>query len=83
MICVLGQKNMPFALDLAQSIRNQGIRVAVDLTQRKLGDQVKHADKRGIPKVICIGDEEEATGKFKVKTLSTGEESQADKNTRL
>ncbi len=73
-ICVMGDQNAPYALDAAQSLRNKGMRVSVDLSGRKVGDQIKNADKKKIAKVIVIGDEEVRTGKLKAKTLATGEE---------
>jgi histidyl-tRNA synthetase len=73
-IAVVGEQNMPYALDLAQSLRERGIRVVVDLSGKKVGDQIANTDKRGIPRVVCIGDEETKTGKLRVKTLATGEE---------
>jgi histidyl-tRNA synthetase len=73
-LIVVGEQNTPYALELAQSLRSKGIRVAVDLTNKKVGDQIKSADKGGIPRIICIGDEEVKTGSLKMKTLSTGEE---------
>jgi histidyl-tRNA synthetase len=73
-LCVVGDQNTGYALDIAQNLRSKGNRVAVDLTGKKLGDQIKNADKRGVLKIICIGDEEVKTGKLRVKTLSTGEE---------
>ncbi len=74
MICVVGEHNIPYALDVAQKIREKGQRIAVDLSIKKLGDQISHANKRGIPKIIVIGDEEVSTGKLKTKDLKTGEE---------
>jgi len=73
-ICIVGEQNAPYALDLAQSLRGRGIRVTVDLSVKKLGDQISNADKRGIPRVIAVGDEEVKTGKLRIKTLATGEE---------
>ncbi len=74
-ICVFGEENAPFALDIAQSLREKGTRVAVDLSNKKIGDQIKNADRRHIPKVIVIGEEEVKTGKLKIKDLKSGEES--------
>lgn len=74
-ICIVDESNTPFALEVAQSLRDKGQKVAVDFSGRKVGDQIKSADKRKIPKVICIGDDEVKTGKYKVKDLATGEES--------
>ncbi|MFA6553909.1 MAG: histidine--tRNA ligase [Candidatus Paceibacterota bacterium] len=73
-ICIVGEQNTPYSLELAQTLREQGIRVAVDLSNKKLGDQIGNVVKRGIPKVICIGDEEIKTGKLCVKTLANGNE---------
>jgi len=73
-LIIAGDANAPYALDLAQSLRSKGIRVAVDLSGKKVGDQISNADKRGIPRVIVIGDEEVKTGKLRMKTLATSEE---------
>jgi histidyl-tRNA synthetase len=73
-LCVVGEQNTPFALDVAQSMRAKNISVVVDLSNKKLGDQIKNADKRGIPRIICIGDEEVKNGKLRMKILSSGEE---------
>ncbi|MDP3962463.1 MAG: histidine--tRNA ligase, partial [bacterium] len=73
-ICIIGEQNTDYALDVAQSLREKGHRVFVDLSFKKVGEQINNADKRKIPKVICIGDEEKSTGKYKVKDLATGNE---------
>lgn len=59
-------------------LRAQGLNLAVDLSGRKLGDQLKAADKKGIKHVLIIGEEELKTGKFKLKSLHDGKEHQAD-----
>lgn len=73
-LIVVGEQNTPYALEVAQSLRSKNIRVAVDLSNKKVGDQIKGADKRGIPAIIAIGDEEVKTGTLKIKKLATGEE---------
>ncbi len=73
-LCIVGEQNTPYALDLAQSLRDKDIRVSVDLSNKKVGDQIKNADKRGIPRIICIGDEEVKNGKLRMKILASGEE---------
>ena len=73
-ICVVGEQNVPYSLDVAQKLRTKGTRVSVDLSGKKLGDQIGNTDKRGILKVICIGDEEVKTGKLNIKTLKSAEE---------
>lgn len=73
MICIIGEQNTPYALDTAQKLREKGQRVAIDLSSKKIGDQISNANKRGIQKVIVIGDEEVKTGSIKIKDLITGE----------
>jgi len=65
---------LPHSEGLARYLREKGLSVAVDLSGRKVGDQIKTADKQGAPFVIVVGDEEVASGTFKLKHLGTGEE---------
>ena len=73
-IVIVGEQNTPFALDLAQSLRSKDVRVSVNLSGKKVGDQISSADKAGIPFVIAIGDEEVKNGKLRLKNLATKEE---------
>jgi histidyl-tRNA synthetase len=73
-LCIVGDENVPYALKLAQSLRNKGLCVLVDLSGKKLGDQISNANKMGIPRIICIGDEEVKNGKLRLKTLESGAE---------
>lgn len=57
-------------------LRAGGVNVAVDLSGRKLGDQIKTADKKGVAHVLVIGENELASGKFTLKNLDTGKEQQ-------
>lgn len=73
-LCLLNKDVVGFAQDLAQSIRNKGKKVSIDFSFRKIGDQIKNADRMNIPNVICIGEEEVKSGKLKIKNLKTGNE---------
>lgn len=55
-------------------LRSVGIKVSVDLSSKKLGDQLKTADKKGINKVMIIGEDELKTGKYKLKDLNSSTE---------
>lgn len=59
---------------LVAEFRSNGINVAVDSTGRKPDKQIKTADKKGIPYVMFIGEDELKTKKFRVKELATGKE---------
>lgn len=56
------------------SLRAAGLNVAVDLSDRKLGDQLKIADKKGITFALIIGEAELKSGKLTLKNLKTGRE---------
>jgi histidyl-tRNA synthetase len=73
-ICIVGEQNTPYALELAQKIRANNQKILVDISGKKLGDQISNAGKRNIPKVLCIGDEEVKNGKLRIKDLKSGEE---------
>jgi histidyl-tRNA synthetase len=55
-------------------LREAGLNVAVDLSGRRLGDQFKTADKKGIRYALIIGEDELKTGQFNLKDLSSGSE---------
>jgi histidyl-tRNA synthetase len=59
-------------------LRAKGVNLAVDLTGRKLGDQLKAADKKGVGYALIIGEDEIKTGAFKLKNLATGDEQTLD-----
>jgi histidyl-tRNA synthetase len=59
-------------------LRAKGLNVAVDLSGRKVGDQLKNADKKGVEYVLIIGDTELKAGKFNLKNLASGKEITAD-----
>jgi histidyl-tRNA synthetase len=59
---------------LAQSLREQGLRVAVDLTSRKVASKVKTADKEKIPWVVVVGEEEIKSDFYKLKNFAESKE---------
>ena len=73
-VCVFGADYLEFAEEIAQKLRDKNVNVLVDFSNRKIGDQIKNADKQKIPYIICIGEDELKSAEFKVKNLKTGEE---------
>jgi histidyl-tRNA synthetase len=65
---------VPEAMKLADMLRRENVSVAVDLGEKKLGEQIKTAAKHKIPYVLVVGEDELASGTFKVKDLLSGEE---------
>jgi len=56
------------------SLRGMGANVAVDISGRKLGDQIKSADKKGISFVLVVGEKELDQEQYTLKNLKTGAE---------
>lgn len=59
---------------VAEQLRAKGLRVFVNITAKSLGDQVKEADRRGIPFFAAVGADERESGHLRMKRLATGEE---------
>lgn len=64
--------DIPSAQLFARDMRTRGVRVFVNLTTKSLGDQVKDANRRGIPHFLAYGEAERDSGTVQVKTLATG-----------
>ena len=73
-ICTLKPEFIQEANKIAETLRAQGLDIAVDLTDKKLGDQIKTADKQKIPFIICLGEDEIKSGIYPLKNLETGDE---------
>jgi histidyl-tRNA synthetase len=58
----------------AETLRLDGARVFVNLSDRSLGDQIKDAVKRGIPHFVAYGADEVQSQEVRMKILATGEE---------
>lgn len=59
---------------LINDLREMGLNIAVDATDRKLATRLKHADKHGASHVIFVGADELADEQYGLKNLKTGEE---------
>lgn len=77
-ICTLNKDYLEYANEVGQKLRETGLNVSVNLLDKKVGDQIKYADRQKIPYIICIGEDEMKNGKFKLKNLTTGEEREVD-----
>jgi histidyl-tRNA synthetase len=62
------------AYNLATQFRDAGVYTSLNVTDKKIGDQIKYADKLGIPYVVVVGDDEVKNNTFVAKHLPTGNE---------
>jgi histidyl-tRNA synthetase len=73
-IATLSKEHYTEVEKTATTLRQGGLNVAVDWTGRKIGDQIKTADKQRIEFVIVMGEDEIKSQVYKVKNIRTGEE---------
>lgn len=59
-------------------LRTNGIRVAVDFTNRKLDRKIKATVKAGVSYVMFVGNDELTSGNFPLKNLVNGEQNTLD-----
>jgi histidyl-tRNA synthetase len=68
----LGEEASVRSFHLMQELRKSGIRCELFHEQAKFDKQFKYAEKKNIPRVIIIGDDELRSGIAKVKDLRSG-----------
>ena len=73
-LCILDKSATSHAENLAEKLREQELNVALDLTEKKVGDQVKIAHKQMIPYIIVVGENEVKSNIYSIKNMETGEE---------
>ncbi|HWP61596.1 MAG TPA: histidine--tRNA ligase [Candidatus Paceibacterota bacterium] len=74
MICIVEPEAHTHAIKLAQDLRREDIAVAVNFSGKKIGDQIRQADKMKVPFVIAVGRQERDSGRYTIKNLATGNE---------
>ncbi len=74
MICPLNKSFATDAQNLANLLRKKNINTTVNLSFKKLKDQIKSADKQEIPFIIPFGDKEQESGQYRIKHLPSKEE---------
>ncbi|MBI4154837.1 histidine--tRNA ligase [Candidatus Woesearchaeota archaeon] len=62
------------ALELTSFLRNNDLRVEIDLMNRNIGKNLDYANSVGINYVIFIGDEEIKKKRFKLRDMNSGKE---------
>ncbi len=72
-IVVLGDVSKA-AAKLARDLRNEGVNVELDITDRKLDKQIKTAVKKSVPYILFIGEDEVKSEVYTVKDTSSTEE---------
>ncbi len=74
MLGVVDTDAVAHAMKLAADLRSEDITVAINYSGKRPGDQIKQAEKLGIPFFILIGDKERDSGTYVLKNIQTGDE---------
>lgn len=77
-VAAFGAGTGALALQVAQKLRQLGLRVEMDLTASSVGKQLKRADRLGSKACVIIGEAEAAMGQVLVKWLATGVQEMVD-----
>jgi len=73
-LAVAPETNMDEVYRLGNELRNKGIKIGIDISGKKLGDQIAGAEKRKILFVMVVGRNELESKNYKIKNLASGEE---------
>ena len=79
----LGEKESKVAFELAQQLRKKNISCEIYHETSKFDKQFKYAEKKNIPFVVIIGEEEIRSGSCKLKNIVTGEQKDLTKEELL
>jgi histidyl-tRNA synthetase len=69
LVTVFGESTKKESISLAKKLRADGINVDLYTTADKLDKQLKYADKKGIPYVLILGEDEIKSGEVVVKNM--------------
>ena len=75
----MGDKEVAYTLPVAASLRAAGIACEVYPDNSKLKKQFEYADRKGIPYLAIVGDQEVSEGTVTLKNLATGEQERVAK----
>lgn len=64
----------PQAQKLFSQMRDEGLNISVDATDRKIDKKLKAIDKKGVRYVLFVGESELESGQYPLKDLVTGDE---------
>jgi histidyl-tRNA synthetase len=73
-----GDKEALYSMKAITKLRAENIKVELYPDNAKIGKQFQHADKRGIPFAVLVGEEEMNNQEFTLKNLGTGEQQKVD-----
>jgi histidyl-tRNA synthetase len=77
-LVALGAEGFEASVDMARRLRAAGLRVLAPLAERAMGAQLKRADRAGARFALFVGQDELARGRYGLKDLGSGEQTELD-----
>lgn len=69
----ISDKNIAYAKELAQALKNAGIRCELDERAEKIGYKIREAQLEKVPYMLVVGAQEEENHTVSVRARDTGE----------
>jgi histidyl-tRNA synthetase len=76
----LGEEALRQAVVLARFFRREGVECLLEYRERNLRNQMNRANKLGAKWVLIIGEDEIKKGKYQLKLMKTGEQTEGDQD---
>jgi len=76
----MGEREVAYTVPVAAALRAAGIACEIYPDTTKLKKQFEYADRKGIPYLAIVGDQEVAEGTVTLKNLASGEQQRVDKD---
>ena len=76
----MGEKEIAYVIPVAAALRAAGIACEIYPDCTKLKKQFEYADRKGIPYLAIVGDQEASEGSVTLKNLATGEQQRIAKD---
>ncbi len=77
-IAQVGQENLDYSIEVANKMRQAGIYVDLNVTEKGISKQLEYSNTIGISSVAIIGSKERAMGKIRLKNMQAGTEELLD-----
>jgi histidyl-tRNA synthetase len=74
LVVAIAEDDYPYAIQTAETLRQKGLRVEVDVRHRSVKSNLQYADKHSIPFTVLVGSSEREKGEVVLRAMSTREE---------
>ncbi len=75
----MGKRELLYTIPIVKQLREAGVPAEIYTDEVKLKKQFDYAEKKGIPFLAIVGEDEVTNSKISLKNLSTGEQKVVDK----